>query len=267
LIVSYNTRDLLLEAIGSVVDEPGVETIVVDNASYDGSPDAVARRFPSVHLIRSDSNLGFASGVNRASARARGDALLMLNSDARLLPGSLDRLLTILKAQPRAALVSPALRYPDGRRQAAAFRFPGLVQIALDLHPVHRLADTPLNGRIRTRGPSGIDHPLGACMLIRRAAWQDVGPLDEGYFMYLEEIDWCRRATARGWQIWHEPAAVAIHHGGSSTRQHADRMFDQLWRSRLRYYARYHAPLYNRAVHLLVRLGLPRDQAVRDLVS
>src|SRR5919199_6711872 len=88
LIVSYNTRDLLLEAIGSVVDEPGVETIVVDNASYDGSPDAVARRFPSVHLIRSDSNLGFASGVNRASARARGDALLMLNSDARLLPGS-----------------------------------------------------------------------------------------------------------------------------------------------------------------------------------
>ena len=267
LIVSYNTRDLLLEAIGSVVDEAGVETIVVDNASHDGSPEAVARRFPSVHLIRSEHNLGFAAGVNRAGACARGDALLILNSDARLLPGGLERLLAILNAEPRAALVSPALRYPDGRPQAAAFRFPGLVQLALDLFPVDRLADTPLNGRVRTRGPAAIDHPLGACMLIRRAAWQDVGPLDEGYFMYLEEIDWCRRATARGWQIWHEPAAVAIHHGGSSTRQHADRMFDQLWRSRLRYYARYHGPLYNRAVHLLVRLGLPRDQAVRDLVS
>jgi GT2 family glycosyltransferase len=267
LIVSYNTRELLLEAIGSVVDEAGVETIVVDNASHDGSPEAVARRFPSVHLIRSDRNLGFAAGVNRASQCARADALLVLNSDARLLPGSLDRLLTILNAQPRAALVGPALRYPDGRPQAAAFRFPGLVQIALDLYPVHRLADTPLNGRIRPRRAAPIDHPLGACMLIRRAAWQDVGPLDEGYFMYLEEIDWCRRAAARGWQIWHEPAALAVHHGGSSTRQHADRMFDQLWRSRLRYYARYHGPLYNRAVHLLVRLGLPRAQTVRDLVA
>ena len=267
LIVSYNTRDLLLEAIGSVADEPLVETIVFDNASTDGSPGAVMERFPAVHLVRSPTNLGFAAGVNRAAAGARGEALLVLNSDARLLPGALDQLTSLLDHTPRAALVSPSLRYPDGRPQAAAFRFPGLAQIVLDLYPVPRLTDTPLNGRIHSHVPAPIDHPLGACMLIRHAAWRDVGPFDEGYFMYLEEVDWCRRARARGWQIWQQPAALAIHHGGSSTRQHAEAMFAQLWRSRLRYYARYHGPLYNRVVHLLVRRRLPRGHPVRDLTS
>jgi GT2 family glycosyltransferase len=119
-----------------------------------------------------------------------------------------------------------------------------------------------LNGRISSAGrPMQIDHPLGACMLIDRAAWQDVGPLDEGYFMYLEEVDWCRRARQRGWQIWHHPAAVAIHHGGQSTGHQPDLMFAQLWRSRLRYYQRFSNPAYNRLVHGLVRFGLRRAAA------
>ena len=256
LIVSYNTRDLLLESVASVVAEPGVETIVVDNASSDGSPGAVAERFPEVTLIRSEINLGFAGGVNRAAAAAHGEALLVLNPDARVCPGALDLLLDILARHPRAALVGPTLRYPDGARQAAAFEFPGLVQVFLDLFPIDRLMDSRLNGRITSSQPITIDYALGACLLIRRAAWDDVGPLDDGYFMYLEEIDWCRRAQRRGWQVWHQPAAVAIHHGGASTRQQPDAMFAQLWRSRLRYYQRFHGPGMNRLVHAVVRLGL-----------
>jgi GT2 family glycosyltransferase len=276
LIVSYNTRDLLLEAIASVVREPGVETIVVDNASCDGSADAVAARFPQVDLIRSRSNLGFAAGVNKAAACARGAQLLLLNSDATLRSGSLDLLCEVLDRLPRAALAAPSLVYPDGRPQAAAFRFPGLIQIALDLFPIDRLMGSRVNGRLRGLAkPIQIEHPLGACMLIRRAAWQDIGPLDEGYFMYLEEVDWCRRARLRGWQIWHHPSAIAIHHAGQSTRQQPDAMFAQLWRSRLRYYQRYSGPTYNRAVHLLVRFGLgrarlrrgPSLEAVRNLTS
>jgi N-acetylglucosaminyl-diphospho-decaprenol L-rhamnosyltransferase len=271
LIVSYNTCDLLLEAIGSVVDEPGVETIVFDNASRDGSPKTVGKRFPSVKLVESAQNLGFAAGINRAAAHATGQALLVFNSDARLEPGALDLLLELLDRSPRAALVSPALRYADGTPQAAAFRFPGLIQVALDLFPITRLTDTRLNGRLKATHPTQIEHPLGACMLIKRAAWEDVGPLDEGYFMYLEEIDWCRRARRRGWQIWHEPRAVAIHHAGSSTRQQPDAMFAQLWRSRLRYYQRFSSPTYNRLIHALVRVGLPHTtreiEAVRRLVS
>ena len=259
LVVSYNTCALTLEAIGSLLDhQPRAEVIVVDNASDDDSVEAIGRQFPSAELIQSDINLGFAGGVNRGAQAANGDYLLFLNSDACLTPGALAHLVALLDRQPRAALVAPALQYPDGRAQPAAFRFPGLTQVALDLFPIDRLTDSLLNGRIKAMSATPIDHPLGACMLIRRTAWDEVGPLDEGYFMYVEEIDWCRRARAHGWQIWHEPLAVVVHHGGSSTSQRPGAMFAQLWRSRLRYYARYHGPMYNRAVRTLARLGLRR---------
>jgi GT2 family glycosyltransferase len=132
------------------------------------------------------------------------------------------------------------------------------VQVGLDLFPIPRLSGSRLNGRVPSQGaaPVQIDHPLGACMLIRRRAWADVGPLDEGYFMYVEEVDWCRRARRRGWQIWHTPRAVVRHRAGAATSQHADAMFAQLWRSRLRYYQRFHGPAYNRAVHALVGVGM-----------
>jgi GT2 family glycosyltransferase len=263
LIVSFNTCELTLEAIGSVA---GFETIVVDNASHDGSPDAIARHFPLVRLVRSEANLGFAGGVNLAAAAAAGNMLLVLNSDARPQSGAIDLLVELLALHPQAALVAPALRYPDGRRQPSAFAFPGLTQVALDLFPVDRLMDTPLNGRIYADKPRQVDHPLGACMLIRRAAWLDVGPLDEGYFMYLEEVDWCRRALQRGWQIWHHPGAHVVHHGGSSTSQQPAAMFAQLWRSRLRYYSRYHGPAYNRLIRALVRVGLRRRHGAVDPV-
>jgi GT2 family glycosyltransferase len=270
LIVSYNTRDLTLEAVESSTAEPQTETIVVDNGSVDGSADAIAKRFPSVVLIRSEANLGFAGGINRAAACAHGDALLVLNSDARLQPGALQRMLALLEEHPQAALVGPSLRFPDGRPQASAFRFPGLSQVALDLFPIDRLMDSWLNGRITANTPTPVDHPLGACMLIRRSAWNDVGPLDEGYFMYLEEVDWCRRARLRGWQIWHQPRAVVLHDAGASTSQQPDAMFSQLWRSRLRYYVRFHGPVYNRFVHTIIGIGLRRRgdvvSGVRQLV-
>ena len=257
LIVSYNTRALLLDALGALDAQTELELIVVDNASADGSADAVAARFPRVRLVRSPINLGFAAGVNRAAAHARGDVLLLLNPDALLPSDGPSRLARFLLDQPRAAAVGAALRYADGRHQPAAFRFPGLLQVALDLWPIARLADSPINGRIPSHGrPVLVDHPLGACMAIRRAAWCDVGPFDEGYFMYVEEVDWCRRACARGWQIWHHPGVVAVHHAGAATRQQADAMFVELWRSRLRYYERFASPRYNRLLHALVRLGL-----------
>jgi N-acetylglucosaminyl-diphospho-decaprenol L-rhamnosyltransferase len=267
LIVSFNTCELTLEAIGSV---PGLETIVVDNASRDESPEAVARHFPSVRLIRSETNLGFAGGVNLAAAAATGDMLLVLNSDARPEPGAVELLVELLVLHPQAALVAPALRYPDGRPQPSAFAFPGLIQVALDLFPIERLVDTPLNGRVYSAAPRQVDHPLGACMLIRRAAWLDVGPLDEGYFMYLEEIDWAQRAHRRGWQIWFEPRAAAVHHSGAATRQQRDAMLAQLWRARLRYYQRYHGPFYNRLVRSFIRLGTPGHGAferIRQLTA
>lgn len=257
LIVSFNTRDCLLEAVGALVARPEVEVVVVDNASSDGSADAVAARFPAARLIRSPRNEGFAAGVNRAASAASGAVLLLLNPDALLPPEGLRRLAEFLAEHDRAAAVGAALIFGDGRPQDSAFSFPGLAQVALDFLPIRWLAHSRLNGRVPARGrPVLVDHPLGACMAIRRAAWNDVGPLDEGYFMYAEEVDWCRRARQRGWQIWHTPDVVAVHHGGSATRQRADAMYAQLWRSRLRYYQRFQGPGYNCLVRRLVRIGM-----------
>jgi GT2 family glycosyltransferase len=262
LIVSYNTRDLLLEALASLASEPEVETIVVDKASHDGSADAVAARFPAVQLIRSRVNLGFAAGVNLAAGHSSGERLLLLNPDARLCPGALKHMERVLALYTKAAAVGPALVYTNGQPQDSAFLFPGLLQVGLDLFLIPRLARSRLNGRIHSHTPVRIDHPLGACMLIRRAAWDEVGPFDEGYFMYVEEIDWCRRARDRGWEVWYTPAAVVVHQAGAATSQLPDAMFEQLWRSRLRYYQRFHGPVYNRLMHGLVRLGI-QSQARR----
>jgi N-acetylglucosaminyl-diphospho-decaprenol L-rhamnosyltransferase len=257
LIVSYNTRELLLEALEPLAGAAATEVVVVDNASDDGSADAVELHYPAMRLVRAPSNLGFAGGVNRAAREAGGDVLVLLNPDATLPAAGPIALANFLTAHDRAAAVGAALHHADGRPQAAAFRFPGLVQVGIDIFAIGRLAQSRVNGRVRCDGsPVQIDHPLGACMAIRRAAWEDVGPLDEGYFMYVEEVDWCRRARQRGWEIWHDPRVVAIHHGGAATRQRADAMFVELWRSRLRYYQRFHGPLYNRCVRTLVRLGL-----------
>ncbi len=267
LIVSYNTRDLLLQAIDSTVREALAEVIVVDNASTDGSADAVASRYPRVRLIRSPVNLGFAAGTNAAAAAAHGTHLLLLNPDATLTPGALDRLLDLHDREPRAAAIGPSMAYPSGQPQPAAFCFPGLAQVFLDLFPVERIMDTRLNGRLHhARDATPVEHLLGACMLIRGAAWRDVGPLDEGYFMYLEEVDWCQRARRKGWQIWFEPGAAVVHHAGAATRQQPDAMLAQLWRSRLRYYQRFHGPLYNRLVRLLIGVGTSRGAPSRRKV-
>lgn len=258
LIVSYNTRDLLLRCVDSALQQSNVgEIVVIDNDSVDGSADAVEDRVPSARVVRMPGNVGFAAGVNRAALEAHGDALLLLNPDAALEHDAVEKLSTLLKVHPRAAAVGPSLRYADGSYQDAAFAFPGLAQVLFDLFPVPRLAGFRLNGRYPTaNAPFRVDFTLGACMLVRSAAWRDVGALDEGYFMYVEEVDWCRRAHARGWEIWHHPGAYAIHHGGQSTRKHADAMYLQLWRSRLRYYRKFHGELMNAAIRLLVRAGM-----------
>ncbi len=261
IVVSYNVRDHLGRALASLAVLPDVATVVVDNASADGSADFVAAEFPSVRLVRSATNAGFAAAVNRGARASSGDYLLILNPDAELRERALERLVSFMDSHPRAAVAGPSLVYGDGRPQQSAFRFPGLAQLALDLFPVPRLKESRLNGRYPRSGqPTRVDHPLGACMLVRRTAWDDVGPLDEGYFMYVEEVDWCRRARRRGWSAWQVPDAVVVHHGGQSTRQHATAMFVQLWRSRLRYYERHESPFYNRVVRLVVRIGMSAEE-------
>ncbi len=274
VIVSYNTGTLLdrcLTTLRAALAEASLlaesEVWVVDNASPDGSAAMVAERHPWVQLLALDHNIGFTAGNNRVLARyaaspdERPDQVLLLNPDTELTPGALGLLRSTLDARADAAVVGPQLRYPDGRFQPAAFRFPGVVQTWLDLVPVARLADSQLNGRYPparyTAGePFAVDFVLGACMLVRGAALATVGPLDEGYYMYCEEIDWCRRFRAAGWRTLCVPRAVVVHHGGASSGQLPEAMFVQLWRSRRRYFDLHAGRGQRWAVRGAMRAGL-----------
>lgn len=265
VIVSWNTRDLLLQCLQSIrheesASELAVQTIVVDNASSDGSPEAVREQFPNVELLAMDENLGFASANNLGIERSTGSAMLILNPDTELLAGSLRTLWKTLHASRRVAMCAPVLLNTDHSFQSAGYRFPGLIQTMLDLYPLNpRLVGSTLNGRFSPGDgltPFQIDHPLGACMMVRREAIADVGMFDTGYFIYSEEIDWCRRMAGAGWAILCAPSAKVVHHGGQSTGQLPDRMRPRLHRSRARYFQTHESRAFRRTLQTLMRVGV-----------
>lgn len=245
IIVSWNTRGLLADCLQSVAETAGAdsETVVVDNHSGDGSQVMLRERFPRVRLIENDFNRGFGAANNQAIAATDAPYVLMLNSDACLPPGALARLLERLEREPRAGLVGAQLRYPDGAFQFSHARFPGLWQELLVLSGLGRWCYGrwyPSGDPDTARGARVVDWVGGACMLARRAALAAVGGFDEGYFMYGEEMDLCYALRAAGWEVWYEPAAVVVHHGGGSSRQTADAIEARLYRGRLRFFRKHY---------------------------
>jgi GT2 family glycosyltransferase len=267
VVVSYNTCELLRQCLRSTTNT-SVETrvVVVDNASPDGSAAMVAREFPHVRLIANPDNRGFAAGTNQGLLALRDECeyLLLLNPDARLCRGALDELVRFMQAHPRVGVAGARLLYPDGRHQEGAWRFPTLAMAFFDLFPprgplLGRLQGSYLNGRYaeeQWEAPFPIDHPLGAVMLIRRAALDEVGLFDEGYWMYAEEVDWCFRCKGAGWAIWQVPAARAVHVGGAATSQFRGRSLVALHRSRLRFTQRWRSPRHGRWYRRIVQAGM-----------
>ena len=266
IIVSYNTRELLRACLSSIVEtlasDVPYEIIVVDNASVDGSVEML-REFPQVKLVESEKNLGFAAANNRGLALSSGRYLLLLNSDTVLRKGALQELVDFLETHPGVGVVTGRLMYGDGSFQHSAFSFPTLWMTFFDFFPLnHRFVDSRLNGRYPKgayAAPFEIDHPLGACMMVRREVLEQVGPLSEDYFMYCEEIDWCLRIKAAGWRIYCQPKAEIVHYGGQSTRQFWADMFIELHRSRFRLFRRHYSPLFQLAAKAIVSLGLARE--------
>ena len=179
---------------------------------------------------------------------------------------AIEQMTRFLAEHPAAGGVGAQLTYPDGRFQHGAFRFPGLLQLWFDLFPPRprRLLDSRLNGRYG-RGlyaagrPFPVDFVLGAALMVRREAIESVGLLDEGYFMYAEEVDWCWRIQRAGWPFYCLPTARVIHHGGASTRQFRSQSFLNLWRSRRRLYDRFYGPLRWWVAARIVRLGMAAE--------
>lgn len=234
---------------------------MVDNDSTDGTRERLSSR-ADLTWIPLDSNRGFTAGVNLGAQRATAPFLLFLNPDAELTAGALPRLHAHLVADPLVAAAGPRFVYPDGSPQDGAFAYPSLLMTWLEFfHRPGRLLHTRWNGRLDARDdrPVSIDYPLGACMLIRRAAWNDVGGFDEGFFMYCEEVDWCMRAKRRGWRIDQVPTATVVHHGGASAQQNPDSLV-YLYTSRRRLHHKHRGPLFRFLAELITRVGLRRER-------
>jgi N-acetylglucosaminyl-diphospho-decaprenol L-rhamnosyltransferase len=249
IIVSWNVRDLLASALNSVFAhaegiEP-LEVIVVDNASTDGSAEAVARWFPYVHLIANGDNRGFTGGNNQGLSRASCNYILLLNSDTEVLPHALQMLLAYLDQHPDTAMVGPRLLNADGSTQSSRRRFPTLPLLFLEstwlqpLLPRRALQRFHMEDRSDTE-PQETDWLTGAALMIRRQVVEEIGPLDEGFFMYSEELDWCRRIREAGWKVAYVPAAEIIHHGGKSSEQVTASRHIYFQSSKVRYTRKYH---------------------------
>jgi N-acetylglucosaminyl-diphospho-decaprenol L-rhamnosyltransferase len=246
IIINWNTRQLLADCLNSItatIERYAFEVIVVDNGSTDESQAMLAAQFPEVHLIQNLHNVGFARANNQAMAVSRGRYLLLLNSDALLLPQAATAMLNLAASEPRAGLIGAHLRNRDGSFQASYTPFPNLWQEFLILSGLGRLfygREYPSYGPKENKGPQVVDYVEGACMLVRREAYEQVGGLDEGYFMYAEEVDWCYTLRQQGWQVWYQPAAKVIHLGGGSSQQRRTQREGDLYRSRVRFFRKHY---------------------------
>jgi GT2 family glycosyltransferase len=283
IIVNWNVRDLLRACLQSLERHPASRhsqrIIVVDNASTDGSVAMLREEFPAVQVVASARNAGYGGGNNLGLARAEqldaaagrptSSHFLILNPDTEATPGALDALLDYADAHADAGIVGPQLRYADGSAQSSRRRFPTLATALFEstwLQPLapRRLLDDYYVRDRRDDETCDVDWVVGAAMLVRREAYLQVGGFDEqSFFMYSEEIDWCRRIKQAGWRVIYHPQSVIIHHEGKSSEQVSARRMIHFNTSKVRYFAKHHG----RAQAGILRLALLSLFAEQSLVE
>ncbi|HOT91003.1 MAG TPA: glycosyltransferase family 2 protein [Anaerolineae bacterium] len=259
IIVSWNVRDLLRRALASVYaswdEQPGLEVIVVDNASCDDSVAMMRDDFPQVNVIANTENRGFTGGNNQGLVAASGDFLLLLNPDTEVVGDALPRMVAYLQAQPDVGMVGPQLLNPDGSVQSSRRRFPTLPVLFFESTWLEKCAPRRwLRYYYAQDKPDGdiqdVDWVTGAAMLTRREVVAQVGGLDEGFFMYSEELDWCRRIRAVGRRVVYFPEARIIHYEGKSSEQVVPARHIYFQSSKVRYTRKYHGAVWAEALRL-----------------
>jgi len=292
IIVSWNTREFISKCLQSLqtVLEPALDdsrrlaggqyrarVLVVDNASTDDSALMVRQDFPWVRLIENRENLGFAPANNQAIRESCGRFVLLLNSDTVVHPGALETLVAFLDAHPKAGAAGARLLNPDGSVQPACH------PMLTPWREFWRLSFLDNVIRKSTYGartwkasvPQQVEAIKGACLLLRRQALDQVGLLDESYFMYTEEVDLCYRLARAGWQLWWIPQATVVHYGEASSRQVARAMYVQLYRSKVQFYRKFggdsRADFFKRLVRLaywprlvVAAMGAPLSPRLAD---
>lgn len=254
VIVNWNGRDLLARCLRSIAATAGdlrYAVYVVDNGSTDGSREMVRAEFPSVLLREPEANLGFAGGNNVALRAILAGAevppyILLLNPDTIVQEGALQALVHAMAADPTMGMAGALLLNEDGSFQASYVDFPTLGQEFMILTGLGRKLKGswyPSYSLRESAEQRAADYVIGACMLVRSAALAQVGLMDEGFFMYSEETDWCYRFHKAGWRVTFVPQSVIIHLGGGSTRQVRAAMLVELYRSRVRFFRKHYGPL------------------------
>ncbi len=248
IIVNWNTRELLRDCLASVYEQTwpvGLEVIVVDNASSDGSVEMLEAQFPQVTVIANDTNVGFAAANNQGMEIARGRYVLLLNSDTVVLDGAIDKALAYAQRHPEAAVVGCRVLNADRTLQNTCFMYPSVLNMTLAASYLYKLFPrSRFFGRERmTWWPRDdereVDVVTGCFMMVRREAIEQVGMFDTNYFVYGEETDWCYRFKAAGWKVLFTPEAEIIHLGGASSRKIRPAMILQL-RASVLYFMKKH---------------------------
>lgn len=280
IIVNWNVCELLRRCLASIQVDRGnltVEVIVVDNASSDGSVSMVEREFPHVHLIASQENLGYTGGNNLGAQEAQGRYLFILNPDTEIVADALEQVVAYLDEHPAVGAAGPQLLYPDGSIQSSCRRFPRLTTAFFEGTPLgmrwfpdnrfkraYRMADCP-NDEIQS-----VDWLVGAALVIRCEVWQKVGPLDDQFFMYSEELDWCHRCRDAGWEIHYLPLARVMHHHKGSAGQIGVTRWIRAYRSRILYFRKYFGAGWAAVIRLFLLMNfawLLFEQATRYAIG
>lgn len=251
VIVSWRVRDLLSQCLKSIYENTeglDLEVFVVDNDSQDGTADLVRYKFPQVHLIANKFNQGFAKANNQALRLARGNYVLLLNPDTQILPGNFKSMLKFMEQNPNYGLAGCRLLNPDNSLQPSVRRFPSFWdQFLLLLKVPHLLPNLSVFKKYLAKDfdyeePAEVDQIMGAFFWLRKEVLEKVGLLDEGFWIWFEEVDYCRRLHNSGWKIGYNPDAEIIHHFGQSFKQRLGLEKQKIFNHSLsRYFKKHHS--------------------------
>ena len=262
IIVNWNTKDYLLQCVKSIFqmrEGLPLEIIIIDNGSQDGSGSEVKEVFPTVHLIENDHNLGFSKATNQGLQKSSGKYALLLNPDTQVKEGTIERLVSFMEVHLDVGIAGAQLLNPDGSHQNSIANFPSLATELLNKSLLRWLFPKAFPGKERGYSePIEVDSVIGACMIIRRQAIEQVGLLDEDYFLFLEETDWCYRMKKEGWKVYHVPQAEIYHFQGKSAEKDKKRAKVEYYRSRYHFFKKNRGTFqwFFLLIGLLVKLGV-----------
>jgi len=267
ILLTRNTCQQTREAIESVLSSSGAiskEIRVIDNGSTDETSSVLPAVYPEIHYKKMERNLGFARGVNIAAREAGGDFFLLLNSDARLAADTLQLAVEWMRADPGCGVAGAQLLHADGKKQNSIANFPSLATELLNKFLLRALWPKRFPGKEREYGePMEVESVIGAFFLVRREVWEKLGGMDERFFFFLEETDFCLRARQAGFATVHLPQVRVWHGQGQTAKQNLAAARIEYWRSRYAYFAKHRNP----AVRLALRCGLLLRLLVDSAVS